>query len=488
MQQHGHLIKTKNVIKNQKNNFIKFIVKQDKDDPLLTPAPSKYIINDISNKTPTWTIGNQKRDCVKVDSKTPGSGKYEYQTFIGEGPKYTMRQKFDENGLLEDKRKSNAPKKTKLPGPGHYDPKDSTGTPKYTIGQKHPKKEIKGLFRLSTPGVGKYELAKDFDAPCFKIGNEKRINLEINYSALKNPGPGKYNNNGIASTTPKWTFSKTERFGNRKPKSAFVRRLNVPGPGSYKMTTYMGKEGPHYTFNKVIYNHTDAVDESMFKKVMNYPSPQSYFKNRIYVTDTPIYSMSKLERNRPTSSDKYLLTTPGPEKYHPDKNVLSTMKHFPVWTMSKADEEKMAKNPKVKRVQTPGPGHYNYTNGNLPNGPKYSMRKKLKKKKKDNWPGPGKYEAISVHFQTEPKYSFGKEERKDDKLKIIIKDGFPGPNKYKPEDSKFNNVGNFTKDKRYKEPKFITPGPGQYKIPTAFDYLAEYTRQGGSFNPLYKYV
>ena len=338
------------------------------------------------------------------------------------------------------------------------------------------------------PGVGKYELAKDFDAPCFKVGKEKRVNLNLNECALKNPGPDKYNAEGIASTTPKWTFSKTERFGNKKPKSAYVRRLNVPGPGSYNLKTYMGKEGPHYTFNKVVYNHTDAIDESMFKKIKDYPSPHSYFKNRIYMTDTPIYTISKLQRDKATNSDKFALTTPGPQKYHPNKYVSSTMKHFPIWTMNKADDEKKGKNKKVKRTQTPGPGHYTIKNGILPNGPHYSMGKKLKKKKREEWPGPGKYEAISVHFPTEPKFSFGKEERKDDKLKIIVKDGYPGPNKYNQSDSKFNNVGNFTRDKRYKEEKYITPGPGQYKIPTAFDYLAEYTRQGGNFNPNFKYV
>ena len=165
------------------------------------------------------------------------------------------------------------------------------------------------------------------------------------------------------------------------------------------------------------------------------------------------------------------------------------MKQFPIWTMSKEGKEKKdGKKTKIKRVQTPGPGHYNLKIGNLPNGPVYSMGKKLKKKEKENWPGPGKYEAVSVHFPTEPKFSFGKEERKDDKLKTTIKEGYPGPNKYKTSDSKFNNVGNFTRDKRYKDQKFITPGPGQYRIPTAFDYLADYTRQGGSFNPIYKYV
>jgi hypothetical protein len=401
-----------------------------------------------------------------------------------------MRQKFDENGYVPDKRGPNANEKTNVPGPGQYNPKDSSGTPKYTIGERHHPKEIKGLFKLNVPGVGKYELRKDLIAPCFKMDQEKRINLNMNHNALKNPGPNKYNPQNIESTTPKWTFSKTERFGNKKPKSAFVRRLNVPGPGSYKEKTYVGNEGPHFTFNKDIYNHADAFDEFMSKNKKNYPSPHSYFQNRIYVADTPTYSIAPLRNNKGKNSDKYLLTTPGPQKYHPNKYVSSTMRHFPIWTMGKADDEKKkGKNKKIKRVQTPGPGHYTFKNGNLPDGPKYSMGQKFKKKKKELiFPGPGKYEVVSVQFPTEPKFSFGKEERKDDKLKIITKDDFPGPNKYKQGDSKFNNVGNFTRDKRYKEQKNVTPGPGQYKIPTAFDYIADYTRQGGNFNPIYKYV
>ena len=489
MQLLGHSTRIKNV----KITYIiiYIIVKQDKDDPLLTPDPSKYNIIDNSGKTPSWIIGKSKRECVKIDSKTPGSGKYEYQTFIGEGPKYTFRQKFDEDGLVEEKRNPNAHKKTKVPGPGHYNPKDNTGGPKYTIGLKHQPKQIKGLFKLNTPGVGSYEITKEFEAPCYRMDKEKRKNLEINETALRYPGPNKYKYDieGQASTTPKWTFSKTERFKRKKPKSAFVRRLEVPGPGSYKTQTFMGKEGPHFTFSKDKYNHADTYDELQFKKRINYPAPGSYGPSSVYISDTPIYSISKLERKK-TESDKYALTTPGPEKYNPDKTVSSTMKKYPLWSMGKSnrDENEKVKGSKKVRVQTPGPGHYHNRIGNLPNGPQFSMGKKLKKGKKNDFPGPGKYEVVTVHFPSEPKFSFGKEQRKDDKIQQKIKDEYPGPNKYTITDSHFNNVGNFTKDKRYKDNKFIVPGPGQYRIPTAFDYIADYTRQSGNFNPIFKYV
>ena len=323
------------------------------------------------------------------------------------------------------------------------------------------------------------------------MDKEERKNLNLNHTALKYPGPNKYffNIKGEATTTPKWTFSKEERFKRKKPKSAFLRRTIVPGPGSYTTQTFMGKEGPHFTFGKDKYNHSDAADEAMFKKTKNYPAPGSYGTSRAYISDTPIYSMSKLQRKK-VGSDKYLLSTPGPEKYHPDKYVCSTMKKNPVWSMGKAnrDENEKVKGSKKIRVQTPGPGHYHNKIGNIPNGPQYSMAKKLQKKKKEEKPGPGKYEVVYVHFPSEPKFSFGKEKRKDEKIAQIIKDKYPGPSNYTITDSNFNNVGYFTKDKRYKDNKFKTPGPGTYRIPTAFDYIAEYTREKGNFNPVFKYV
>jgi hypothetical protein len=39
---------------------------------------------------------------------------------------------------------------------------------------------------------------------------------------------------GASSKAPKWTFSKSERFGNGKPKSAMTRGNSMPGPGSYQ--------------------------------------------------------------------------------------------------------------------------------------------------------------------------------------------------------------------------------------------------------------
>ena len=124
----------------------------------------------------------------------------------------------------------------------------------------------------------------------------------------------------------------------------------------------------------------------------------------------------------------------------------------------------------------------------MPNGPMYTMGKKLLKKKKSIVPGPGKYDSVEVHFPCEPKYSIGKEKKCEDSNKQAIKDGFPGPGKYEVKDNLFTNGINFTKDKRVKEKKIVTPGPGQYRIPCAFDYINDYTRSKGTFDPTFKYV
>ena len=108
---------------------------------------------------------------------------------------------------------------------------------------------------------------------------------------------------------------------------------------------------------------------------------------------------------------------------------------------------------------TPGPGYYNLNQGRIPGGPVYTLAKKFKEKKLE------------------------------ENNKQAIKDGYPGPGAYNVKNgSLFSKNVRFTKDKKFKDKKFVTPGPGQYKIPTAFDYINDYTRSKGVFDPTFKYV
>ena len=400
-----------------------------------------------------------------------------------------MRPKFTIDGLTEGKRSAKAYKKTVVPGPGHYNPLDNTHGPKYTIGLKRqPKKSMK---KKGVPGVGSYNLIRDEDykIPCYIVSKEKRKNLNMNHSALNYPAPNKYiyDLEGASSKAPKWTFSKSERFG--KTKSAMVRNNSMPGPGSYQSQCFIGHDGPNYSFPKEKFNHADAVDVAMQKKTLNYPSPTTYNSNIRYVTNTPIITFSKLTR-KDVSSDKSAPNYPGPADYRPNKYNSSVMKQFPVWSIYKSERDENShklKSRKKDRIITPGPGQYNIKNGQMPNGPHYTMGKRLKRNKSMIVPGPGDYKAVDVHLPCEPKYSIGKE-KKCENNKQAIKDGYPGPDKYNVKDNLFTKGVNFTKDKRVKDKKYITPGPGQYRIPTAFDYINEYTRSKGAFDPTFKYV
>ena len=416
-----------------------------------------------------------------------------------------MRPKYTLDGITEGKRSAKAYKKSAVPGPGHYDPLDNTHGPKYTIGLK---REPKKGRRSSVPGVGSYIITKDedFKVPSYIISKEKRKNLNMNHSALNYPGPNKYDYDlsGASSKAPRWTFSKSERFGKssgKKPKSAMVRSSSMPGPGSYKTQYFIGHDGPIYSFPKEKLSHADAIDVAMEKKTMHYPSPTTYNTNIRYIPNTPIITMPKSKR-KDLNSDKYSLNYPGPGHYRPNKYNSSVMKQFPAWSIYKSerDESKQGKSKKKDRIITPGPGHYNLKHGRIPGGPMYSMGKKLKKNKSVVMPGPGNYNAVEVHFPCEPKYSIGKEKRceddnttrdsdaKDNKAKIKQKIEYPGPGKYNIKDNLFTKGTHFARDKRSREKKFNTPGPGQYKIPTAFDYINDYTRAKGIFDPSFKYV
>lgn len=454
----------------------------DKDDPLFTPDPTKYNVGDISIKTPSWQIPKSKRLLGVVASKTPGSGKYEYKTYIGEGPKHIISPK---TVLNENARKklSKCASAYNLPGPGFYDPLDRTCGPKITIGQKHYPKQ-KSMKEI-VPGVGSYDLRKDksFEVPSVRFDREKRNNLNINNSILKNPGPNtyKYNLEGNSSSAPKWSFSRVERF----PRCKSSKNI-MPGPGKYAHKQYTGKEGPIYTFNKDKFSHSDAIEESIKNRTKNFPSPTTYLKSIKYMPDTPKYSITRSKRPDSIPRDSF----PGPGSYKPDSENASYFSRLPIWTISKSnrDENEKVKDSKKVHIPTPGPGQYHVKNGMMPEGPSYTIITKKKAKKVAELPGPGayniKYENVRENI---PVYSIGLEKRDDD-LRRIIKENFPGPASYKINDSKaFQNIL-FSHAKKHVEKVFAVPGPGQYKIPTAFDYINNITREQGIFDPTFKYV
>lgn len=429
---------------------------------------------------------------MDLNSYTKKCGSYKYKTFIGEGPKYTFSQKFNVDGTTDGKRHPRAYVNPPTPGPGAYETKSELAGPHYTIGLKRLQKSL-SQGNLFVPGVGTYQLRKDsyFKVPCFIFGKEKRDNLNMNHSALKYPGPGKYNDDvdKNSTTTAHWTFSKDERFKKIKPRNSKIVRLNVPGPGTYNLGDITGNEGPKYTFNKDKFSHSDSVDESMFNKIRNYPSPVTYNKSIEYIPDMPKYTMPKLDRNQMNKiMTKFRISCPGPGHYKPNKDVSSTLKRITNCLISKSprNEEDIVI-PKKQKLIYPGPGWYNIKNGELPQGPKYTIRNVKKIVKTRDEPGPGAYNAKTNLRHKEPSYSIGKEERGDD-LKIVKKNNYPGPGTYNIVELDLSPKYSFPRDAYSKKKKFNVPGPGFYKIPTSFDYISDLTRSQGTFNPIFRYV
>lgn len=492
---HGVFQKPKSV-SNKNNNYIKCslnnLVQEDKSDPLFTPGPTHYVIKDISNRSPSWKISESKRKEINLNSYTKQCGEYRYKSFIGEGPKYTFSQKFNLDGTTDGKRHPKANAIVPTPGPGTYEIKSEFDGPKYSIGLKRIQKSL-SQGDLSVPGVGSYQLRKDssLKVPCHVFGKEKRENLNMNSSALNYPGPGKYSNENDknSTVTPFWSFTKSERFRKLKPRNPKVSRLNVPGPGTYNFGDITGNEGPHFSFPKDKFNHSDSVDESMLNRIKNYPSPSTYNKSIDYIPDMPKYTISKMDRNQLNAIDsKFQTICPGPGKYDPNKDVSSTLKRITNCVIDKSKRyEEENDNPKIKKIITPGPGWYNIKNGLLPQGPKYTIRNVKKTTKMRDVPGPGKYNPLYNIRHKEPSYSIGKEQRCDD-LKIVKKNNYPGPGKYNVVEMNLAPKYSFPKNDFRKNRKAEVPGPGFYKIPTSFDYISDMTRSQGTFNPIYRYV
>ena len=183
--------------------------------------------------------------------------------------------------------------------------------------------------------------------------------------------------------------------------------------------------------------------------------------------------------------DHYLLyPLPGPTKYNPNKTCTSGWTVFPIWTLNKRDlKEKNNKNDLERKL---GPGIYKYKS-DIGLGPKYTIGKKLKKLKKFIIPGPGSYNIKTDVFNG-PKYSIGlklnEEEIKNGKKPLMLNI---------PSDIVNNKGFSFPKaesgnKKSKNKNKIIYPGPGDYKIPTSFDYINNITREKGFFDPKYKYV
>ena len=426
----------------------------EKTEFLYSPGPGAYCSIEL-DKGPSWKIGTQSRKGINKNNY-PGPGQYNIRSKVFEGPKYTMSIK------SKSQRDSNSP------GPGEYNlsMNDKESSSKYTMGIK-----LRNIKKFITPGPGNYNIRSlnKSSAPSYSFGKEKKRGPE-NLNSIYVPGPGNYDNSAekVLESNPKFSFGKNKR--------GYLEKYDTPGPGDYELKKFFGNDGPKLSISsKLKYN----IYEKAKKEV---PGPGQYKDTCInnYKIKMPSYKIGISKREFIKNSD-----IPGPANYLLD-NSLNMVRHKdPAW---KIGMEKRHEN--IRDTTLPGVGDYNVSKG-LGEGPKYSIKgRNIYFGRKNKNPGPGEYNTnASCVKANNPSWSMGKSER-DAELKRIKREGFPGPGNY---DCYYQSKMTaprykFGNEKREYLKKNSNPGPGQYHIPCCFDFINNYTREQGSFDPNFQFI
>ena len=203
--------------------------------PLITkdsgaPGPGAYDVK-LPNNLPSFSVGNGKRSNLTAINTQPGPGQYDPKN-----PSQTTTSKSIGTGARPPLAKTN-----NFPGPGAYDSNSfiSEG-PKYSLVGR--KAEVKNI--TNPPGPGQYNpdiTATRPDGVHPVIGTGQRTN-ESRRGLRNFPGPGAYDPN-LFSDSPKWTFKKD-------PKE-IMNFEDEPGPGQYEIPPTVPDVPKYLLYNKI---------------------------------------------------------------------------------------------------------------------------------------------------------------------------------------------------------------------------------------------
>jgi hypothetical protein len=150
--------------------------------------------------------------------------------------------------------------------------------------------------------------------------------------------------------------------------------------------------------------------------------------------------------------------SPSPDSYN-QNSYDSRKKSVPAFAFGNSNRPPLA-----NTGFTPGPGRYNSPSKIIEKSG-YYMGEKLNKKKKEDYPGPANYSPNNETVKLKSPYcKIGLSKRGSNNK---FQESVPGPGNYKfhnPMLDKGPHVGIGT-ERRSKDLKSYTPGPGAYKIP-----------------------
>ena len=376
-----------------------------------TPGPGEY--EELSEAKKGVVIG--KRIQEREAEELPGPGNYEGNTYVGEGPQYSMYPKREH-------------KIDFTPGPGDYE-QVSQKQKGVIIGQRLKDKYVEEL-----PGPGNYEGKTHIgEGAQYSIYQKREQKIE------QTPGPGDYNNPNQEQKGV--TIGK--RFENKPAE-------DIPGPGNYQAKSHI-KEGPQYSIyqkreQKINFtpgpgDYESVKDEQKGiiigqrlkeRDAEELPGPGNY-EGRSHLGEGPHYTMYE-------KRDQKIEQTPGPGDYNdPNKEQKGV-------TIGQRFTSKQAED-------IPGPGNYQ-NKSHVGEGPQYSMNQKREQKIKFT-PGPGDYEQV-------------KKEQKGviigQRLKEKHVDEIPGPGNYDGKNLRGEGP-NYSIYQRREHKIEQTPGPGDYNDP-----------------------
>lgn len=306
-----------------------------------TPGPGAYNESQISYykpKPPQWRLGTGKRGYSNTN-QNPGPGNYNLSSSLGNAPKFTMRPKTGTSLEIMNK---------EIPGPGAYTP-NVLKKENFSYSMRIRPESATGM--MNNPGPGTYNIRKyDKDlikAHSYVFGKDKKDKLP-DFTYMKSPGPGAYNNENeaISKKTPLFSFGKEERGSKSRP--------YTPGPGTYEAKKVIGNDAPKISMT--------------FKRNVPFrnenPGPGTYTLNTSQVKlKQPEYRIGTAKRE---IIDKETKLKPGPGTYCPD-NVDFIKPNAPKWVIGKEERGNMSNS----CMLNPGPGAYEYKR-TVGDGPKVS--------------------------------------------------------------------------------------------------------------------